>query len=249
MKRVVFPKEWAVEEWWGFKRHKFQFQGCDAWIAEPHVTAGDGRWSWCMVWPEAFVPRVGIVSLLEHGFYHVHIDTFATRANNEGIRIMREFHDMLVGMGLSPKANLIGMSWGGYFSLRYSEENPDRIAAIYLDAPVCNAADTDTDPEHVERRKSIEQAYGLSYEELKTSQMNPLNNVEAIVNAKIPIMAVLGEADMSVNIDSNFNLFEKRLLELGGSIKTIRRNYWGHHPHGLDDPTPLLEFHCAAREV
>ena len=78
--------------------------------------------------------------------------------------------------------------------------------------------------------------------------MNPLNNVEAIVNAKIPLMAVLGQADMSVCIENNYDLFEKRLLELGGSIKAIRRNYWGHHPHGLDDTTPLLEFHCAARE-
>ncbi|MBQ7652033.1 MAG: alpha/beta fold hydrolase [Victivallales bacterium] len=248
MKRLVFPKDWIVEEWHGFKRYKFKFQGYDAWIAEPHVTAGDGRWSWCMVWPEAFVRRVGIESLLEHGFYHVHIDTFATRANKEGIRVMGEFQDMLVGIGLSPKVNLIGMSWGGFFSLRYAEENPGRIAAIYLDAPVCNAADPDTNPEHLERRKSIENAYGLSFEELKTSKMNPLNNVEAIVNAKIPLMAALGQTDMSVCIENNYDLFEKRLLELGGSIKAIRRNYWGHHPHGLDDPTPILEFHCAARE-
>ena len=40
----------------------------------------------------------------------------------------------------------------------------------------------------------------------------------------------------------------KRILELGGAITTIRRNYWGHHPHGLDDTEVLLEFHCKARE-
>ena len=260
MKRVVFPKECAVEEWWGFKRHKFQFQGCDAWIAEPHVTAGDGRWSWCMVWPEAFVPRVGIVSLLEHGFYHVHIDTFATRANKEGIRIMREFHDMLVGMGLSPKANLIAMSWGGYFSLRYSEENPDRIAAIYLDAPVCNAADTH--PSAADRLELICQQWNMGVDEIKASILNPLNNVKAIADAKIPVFAIISGADDVVIPDLNFGLLEAEFGKLGvpvhtladkdmeqilkgvqpGNVYVLRRRPWAHHPHGLDNVTPLM--HC-----
>ena len=247
-KRLVFPAEWTTEEWHGFQRHKFQFEGCDAWIAEPRFTAGDGRWSWCTVWPEAYVRRVGIEALLEHGFYHVHIDTFATRANREGIRIMRAFQKMLVGMGLSPKTNLIGMSWGGFFSLRYAEENPGKVAAVYLDAPVCNAADPDDRPNTLQHCKSIEDAYGLTHRQLQTSPMNPVNHIQPLVGAQIPLMAVLGQDDQSVSIETNFDLFEKRLLALGGTIQTIRRNFWGHHPHGLDDITPILDFHCSARE-
>ena len=76
MKRIVFPESWTADEWYGFTRHHFDFEGCKAWIVEPKYPAGDGRWSWCTVWPEAFVRRVGIVALLEHGFYHVHVDAF-----------------------------------------------------------------------------------------------------------------------------------------------------------------------------
>lgn len=246
MKRIVFPQEWSCDQWHGFNRYHFEFEGCKAWIAEPYYPAGDGRWSWCTVWPEAFVKRVGIEDLLDHGFYHVHIDAFAYKASPEGIRIMSKFQDFLQSLGLSEKANLIGMSWGGYFSLRYAEENPHRIAAVYLDAPLCNSAD----PAEVaaDRNKQISEQYGMSTEELKSSKLNPLNNIKPLVDAGIPFMAAVGEDDIVVVIDNNFNIFEKRFIELGGTIKTIRRGAWGHHPHGLDEPEQLLKFHCEALE-
>ena len=190
MKRIVFPENWQSDEWYGFKRYHFEFENCKAWIVEPKYPAGDGRWSWCTVWPEAYVKRVGIVDLLEHGFYHVHIDAFAFRASPEGVAIMNRFQDFLVSMGLSYKANLIGMSWGGFFSLRYSQTYPERIAAVYLDAPVCNAAD----PSSLDspRTQSILENYKLSFEELSVSKLNPLNNVEALVNARIPLTSSSG---------------------------------------------------------
>jgi pimeloyl-ACP methyl ester carboxylesterase len=159
---------------------------------------------------------------------------------------MGRFHDFLVSMGLSAKCNLIGMSWGGFFSLRYAGTFPERIAAIYLDAPLCNAADP-ASPDS-DRANSILENYKMSFEELSVSKLNPLNNVEALVNARIPMKAAVGETDQSVNNDTNFNILEKKIIELGGSITTTRRNYWGHHPHGFDDTEELLAFHCAARE-
>ena len=116
---------------------------------------------------------------------------------------------------------------------------------MYLDAPVCNAADPAC--ADGERTKSILENCKMSFEEMTKSKLNPLNNVEALVNARIPMMAAIGETDQSVNNDTNFNILEKRIIELGGSIKTIRRNYWGHHPHGFDDTEELLAFHCNAR--
>jgi len=245
--KINIPAEWETQEWYGFTRHNFTFEGCNAWLVEPKYPAGDGRWSWCTVWPEAFVKRVGIIDLLEHGFYHVHIDAFAYKASPKGVDIMHRFQEKLVAMGLAPKANLIGMSWGGYFSLRYTETYPDCVAAIYLDAPVCNSADPAVvnHPEHRARLDAIMENYGMTYEELSVSKLNPLNNVEAIANAKIPILAAIGLCDLSVDHETNFDLFEQKFIQLGGSIRTIRRNYWGHHPHGLDNTEELLAFHCS----
>lgn len=242
MKRLVFPAEWKTEEWYGFTRHCFEFEGCPAWIVEPHYTAGDGRWSWVVQWAEAFVQRVGVTALLEHGFYHVTIDVFKYRGSPEGIAVMGRFQDKLVSMGLSPKCNLIGMSWGGLLSLRYAETFPDRVCGIYLDAPVCDASEA----EATNRLNDIMEAYGMTQAELAVSPLNPINNVAPIAN--IPVIGVVGLADETVNVNTNFDVFAQRFQEVGGQLEQIRRPAWGHHPHGLDDTTPLLDFQCRVRE-
>ncbi len=246
MKKLVFPETWAVDNWYGFKRHHFEFQGHPAWIVEPDFPAGDGRWSWCMMWAEAFVKRVGTVDLLEHGFYHVFIDLFETRANPEGVKTMCAFQKMLTDMGLAPKVNLIGLSWGGFFSLRYAETYPENVAAIYLDAPLCNICDPD--PSNADRQQLICTAYGQSAEQLAESKLNPVNNVKAIVDAGIPVLAAVGECDGTVIVKNNFNIVEQEILKYGGKVEVFRRGFWAHHPHGLDDTLPLLKFHCSVHE-
>ena len=62
---IEFPSEWKTDAWHGGLRHRFELDGHDAWFIEPETPAGDGRWSWCMVWPEAFVERVGVEDLLK----------------------------------------------------------------------------------------------------------------------------------------------------------------------------------------
>jgi pimeloyl-ACP methyl ester carboxylesterase len=254
MPRIQFPADWPTDTWYGFPRHHFTVDGCKAWIVEPPLPAPDNRWSWCTQWAEAFVPRVGTVALLEHGFYHAHIDAFEFRGSPEGIAVMRRFQEKLIGMGLSPKANLIGMSWGGYLSLRYAAEHPEGVAAIYLDAPLCNAADDDTTPASIihaaRHNQEISERYGLSFDELKTSPLNPVNNLQPIVDAKIPVYAAVGEDDQVVNHATNFDVVERNFLAAGGVFwKVVRRSAWGHHPHGFDDVSELLDFHWRARET
>ena len=245
MKRISIPEEWPVDEWYGFKRHHFEFEGCKAWLVEPRHIAGDGRWSWVTQWAEAFVERTGVPLLLEHGFYHAHIDVFQYRCSPKGVAIMGRFQEKLVSMGLSPKVNLIGMSWGGLFSLRYAETYPERVCGIYLDAPVCDASENT--PASADRFEAICEQYGMTGEQLATSPLNPINNVGVLTG--IPVLAAVGQADNVVDVTTNFDVFEKRFLEAGGKVEVIRRSAWGHHPHGLDKPETLLDFHCKVREV
>ena len=231
-------------EWHGYQRHDFIFDGYSAFLVEPKEAAVDGRWSWCTVWPEAFVPRVGITVLLALGYHHVHIDVFATRANPTGVTVMHRFHDYLVSLGLAPKANLIGMSWGGFFSLRYAETYPQDVAAIYLDAPVCDAADPSQAAE--DRTSSISEIWQMNTNEIRSSLLNPINNVTPIVDAKIPIYAATGEDDQVVSVWHNFNILEQKLLAAGAKPVVVRREAWGHHPHGFDDVTDIVRFHQAA---
>ncbi len=269
---ICIPSDWPVDIWYGSKRHHFTVDGCPAWVVEPECPSPDNRWSWTPQWSESFVREVGTVELLKHGFYHAFVDVFQFRCSPKGIDIMRHFQSKLVGMGLSPKVNLIGMSWGGFFSLRYTAENPDRVQAIYLDAPVCDASDGH--PSAGSRLQIIMEQYGMTQEELKTSECNPLNAAKRIVAAKVPIFATISDSDDVVKPDLNFNVLAKRLEEAGATIiplnwnndgvpfdqldKDIQdvkgakvflfhRSMWGHHPHGFHDPTPCLLFHWRSR--
>ena len=42
--------------------------------------------------------------------------------------------------------------------------------------------------------------------------------------------------------ESNIDLLESRLRAAGGDIRVVRRDHYGHHPHGMDDPSPLAGF-------
>lgn len=241
MKKFEISSEWQVEKWYNFDRYKFEFEGRNAWVAVPHEAAGDGRWSWCTQWAEAFVERVGTTDLLSKGFHHAHIDVFDTKCNIEGVEIMKRFHDFLVSRGLAEKVNLIGMSWGGYFSLRYATTYPEKVKAIYLDAPVCNSADPKSSA--AERVADISKMYNLTIEELKTSTLNPINRVQVLIDNQIPLFIATGEDDLVVEVATNINLIEAELKKANYPYTIIRRAAWGHHPHGFDNRNELVNFH------
>ena len=174
---------------------------------------------------------------------------------------MAHFQDIAVGLGLAEKVCLIGLSWGGFYSLRYSETHPERVRSIYLDAPVCNAADTH--PSAADRLALICQQWNMGVDKVRASILNPLNNVKAIADAKIPVFAIVGGADNVVIPELNFGLLEAEFERLGtpvttlpdgkaaqvlkdaqkGNVYVLRRTPWAHHPHGLDNVAPLMQFH------
>jgi len=53
---------------------------------------------------------------------------------------------------------------------------------------------------------------------------------------------VYGDADEGVPWDENTGVLAERYRELGGDITLIPKPGVGHHPHGLEDPTPVVEF-------
>jgi pimeloyl-ACP methyl ester carboxylesterase len=63
-----------------------------------------------------------------------------------------------------------------------------------------------------------------------------------LAKAKIPLLHVVGDADDVVPVPENTEVIETRYKALGGNIQVIHKPGVGHHPHGLDDPTPIVEF-------
>ena len=86
------------------------------------------------------------------------------------------------------------------------------------------------------------QAYGLTEEQALAYKLNPVDNLEPLAKAKIPILAVCGDADEVVPFAENMRLVEERYKALGGPVKVIVKPGVGHHPHSLKDAGPIVEF-------
>lgn len=249
---IKYPDGETVE-WYGYRRHNFVLDGCEGFIVEPPHPAPGLPWSWCIQWADAFVPRTPALKLLDRGFHHVYLNVFHTFLNEEGVRILEDFYAMLQGMHFNKKAALFGMSYGGLFSLRWAAEHPETVGAMWLDAPVCTLAfaaernEQNASPQMLANMREEAKKHFAAYHvnDLKGLQehpLNPLNNYLPIAKAQIPILVIQSGQDASVLPQTNSDVLEKRLLEAGGNIQLVRRPYYGHHPHGMDDPTPLVDF-------
>ena len=84
--------------------------------------------------------------------------------------------------------------------------------------------------------------YGLTEETAKTFDRNPLDRAEELARTGIPVIIVAGGADRVVPYDENGEPFAKRFRAAGGTIETIVKPDCDHHPHSVEDPTPVAEF-------
>jgi pimeloyl-ACP methyl ester carboxylesterase len=164
-----------------------------------------------------------------------------------GLDHMDRFYEVLTGrFQLPPKTVLEGFSRGGLFAFNWAARHPDRVACLYVDAPVCDLKSwpagwgkSEGSPDDWVRCKAI---YGLSDEQARTFKGNPVDNLAPLAKAKIPILSVCGAADVGVPMAENTLVVQERYEKLGGEIKVISKPGVGHHPHSLSDPQPIVDF-------
>lgn len=221
------------DEWFGFRRVKFEFEGMTAWVVYPWVEAAEGMpWTWTMQWADAYVDRTGVLDLLKEGYHHVTLEAFDTKAADQFLPTFAAFQKFLVEeLGFAPKTNLVGMSWGGFFSVRYASTYPENVRRVYLDAPLLTFAGWS-----FTGKASIGVWYDCRPEgdNWDNDPRMPLNMAEKLAAAQIPVLLLYGGQDQTVNPDLNCRPFIKRFKAAGGEIKVIERALYGHHPHGED---------------
>jgi hypothetical protein len=71
---------------------------------------------------------------------------------------------------------------------------------------------------------------------------NPIDRLEPLARAKIAIIHVIGDADDTVPVAENTAIVEVLYRKLGGEIRVNHKPGVGHHPHGLEDPSPVVEW-------
>ncbi len=235
----------AKSSYFGFECVDFTFEGRDAKVVSPRRAAGGAPWLWrARFWGHE--PQTEI-ALLERGYHLVYCDVAELFMNDEAADIWDRFYRKLVGGGLSEKAALEGFSRGGVYIYRWAARHPERVACVYADAPVLDLKSWPGgkgkgagNPEEWQRFKDD---FGLKSEaEALAFRGNPLDLVPAIARAGYLMLHVCGEADETVPIGENTDLFEKAVLQQGGDIAVIRKPGIGHHPHSLPNPQPIVDF-------
>ncbi len=249
----AFNKEigWQAERtdtWHGCVRHHFKINGCAAWVVTPKTPRLGNHWVWCTEWPDAFAERTGTDHFLKAGFYYIHIEVGTmSLASPPALTNMEAFYQHIVSKGLNSKGTLTGVSRGGLYAYRFAAAHPERVICIYGDAPVCDfkswpmgVTKGARSPEGV---KALLELYGFKDEaEARAYRGNPIDNLEPLAKAGIPLIHVVGDADNAVPPEANSAIVEQRYKALGGTIQVFHKPGGGHHPHGLDDPTPVVEL-------
>ncbi len=237
----------GLDSWHGYLRHNFSIEGCSAWIVDPKQPARGNPWTWCMEFPDAFTERTGVLKLLEKGFHHVYIDVGNTHGCPAAVKHLEAFYKFLQARGLAKRGALIGISRGGLYCYNFAAADPSRVACIYGDAPVCDfkswpggkGKGTGSPADWA----ALIRNYGFKDEaEALAYKKNPLDELAPLAAAKVALIHVVGDADKVVPPEENTLLVERRYKLLGGEIVVIHKPGIDHHPHGLDDPKPIVDF-------
>jgi len=238
----------TISDYNGYVCHTFDFDGREAKIAEPKTALQGRPWIWRIMFWDAF--NSADLALLGRGFHVGYVDTGDTFANAAAIALLDSFYARVTGqLGLSKRPALEGLSRGGFASYRWAYFNPDKVGCLYADAPLCDIniiKRHGDDPSMIsDFWRKVCDAYG------HTDWTQPLSiegnavadaTLSILAKAGIPIIHVCGSEDDAATNFNNNDVVQAKYPALGGEFVLIMKEGCGHHPHGLTDPTLVVDY-------
>lgn len=233
-------------KWQGFDRYDFEVDGQPVLVVAPDEAAAGKPW----VWHGEFFGHKPApdIELLKRGYHIVYMRVPNMLGCPQAVEHWNAFYNELTTQhGFAEKAALVGLSRGGLYCYNWAAANPNKVACLYGDAPVCDfkswpGGKGSGKGSEGEWKRTLA-VYGFADEaEAMDYGGNPIDNLKPLAEAGVPLLHVYGDADDVVPWVENTGVVAERYKQLGGSIKLIGKPGVGHHPHGLDDSTPIVEF-------
>ena len=244
------PKDAVKSNFYGYPVYDFKLNGRACKIVVPKQANAGHSWAWRM---EFFghEPQSDL-ALLENGFHIAYIDTFGLNGSPLAMPHWEALYDFAVKAGLEKESALMGFSRGGLYSYNWAVAHPDSVSCIYGDAPVL---DIRSWPGGKGKGKGSPEDWKTTLEQYKLTEetaaqwQGPLDKLDVLAKAKIPIIHVVGDADTVVPVAENTAILEERYKKLGGTVEVIHKPNCDHHPHSLVNPEPIVEFILKAYET
>ncbi|SHJ37757.1 Lysophospholipase L1 [Arenibacter nanhaiticus] len=238
-------KNRETQNFYGYRQTNFEYKGIPSKVVQPKRTAVGKPWVLrARFWGHE--PQTDI-ALLERGFHIAYCDVADLYGSSKALERWDDFYRFMTQAGLSKKVVLEGMSRGGLISYNWAEKNPKKIACVYADAPVL---DVKSWPGGFGKGKgssadweALKKVYGLKTEKNVTDFIaDPIHKVKSIAKGGYPMLHVCGAADEVVPFDENTKVFAEGIKAHGGAIEVIYKEGIGHHPHSLENATPMVDF-------
>lgn len=239
-----------VSRWNGFVRHDFQVDGKNVIVVAPEKPLPGRPWLWRGEFFGAFASAD--VELVKRGWHLAYISVPNQFGSPTVMEAWDKFYNAMVKeYGMSKQPGLCGMSRGGLYAMAWGDRHPDRTLAIWLDNAVCDGkswpggklkklgsgAGSDGEWNNLLRAFDFK-----SDEEAIAYQGFPVDRLENLAKAKVPLLLVYGDSDKVVPHQENSEIVYERYTKLGGPVERIVKQGGDHHPHGLEDPSPIVQF-------
>ena len=188
------------------------------------------------------------LEMLKRGYYVAHVANKSRLCPEEDTDMRPRFCEFLkTEFGLNEKCFPVGMSCGGLIAIKFAAKYPELVSCLYIDAPVLNYMSCPCGfgigDACCEDFPEIFDSLGLkNVSELICYTEMPMHKLPALVENRIPAVLVAGGADKTVPYEENGILLERAYKAKGIDLEIYIKPDCGHHPHGLDDPKPIVDF-------
>jgi len=236
--------------WKGFKRYDFKFNNQDARIIIPGEALPGNPWIWRARFPDWHTEADSI--LVSEGYHLAFINTDNKFGSPDAIDIWTCFYEFLIEeYALNPKVALMGVSRGGLFIYNWAKRNPDKVASIYAEAPVCDFKSWpggfgEGDGSSADWTR-LKEEYGFSSDEaaLKYSN-NPVDGLELLAEYKVPVLHMIGLQDKIVPVQENTMVLINKYIAVGGVATIVpctegEQALHGHH-FSIETPRIVADF-------
>lgn len=189
--------------------------------------------------------------LVDKGWHVVYVGVSNQFGSPSSMEVWEKLYaEMREKRSLSAKPALLGISRGGLYVNAWARLHPDRVSVLYLDNAVCDIrswpggfqlnAKGKGSPKDWDLYKTVFQLESDAVAQEKS--LRPADGLLPALKNNVFLVSVHGTADMTVPYVDNAKVLVELWQKQGGRFKEFAKEGGDHHPHGLPDPTPLIDL-------